>query len=179
MKYAGTFLIPVQESHYLCFGCWGLGGSCRRERPVNQPVSVAADKVIRLHGTSTTLHQQITTHIYVSSSSLKATCDTASCTDCVCVKELQHITAVYIPGAFTHIHRVISSLNMWIAAFNGNPWLYFGPSIKADLFLFVPEPPGLLLSPSAPNVWHLHNGVSAALYGQSEKDFTHFPSRSK
>lgn len=83
-------------------------------------------------------------------------------------------TVVWPPQLYctlTHIHKLISHLNIWITALNENPWLYFVPSVKADLFLHVPEPRGLLPSLSAPNVWHLHNGLSAVLCGQSREDF--------
>ncbi len=109
---------------FFCFSCWGLGGSCQRERPVNQPVPQAADKVIRLRVTSMSLHQQITIHLaclgalinsesYVWYSSLYWLC--------LSLKTVH--TVVHTPRTFTRFHRVISYLNMWITALNENPWL--------------------------------------------------------
>lgn len=65
MKYGETHLVSIQERYSFASaaGLAGAGGSCQRDRPVNQPVPLAGDKVIRFHVMSLSPHQQITMHL--------------------------------------------------------------------------------------------------------------------
>lgn len=140
-----------------CFSCWGLRASCQGERPVNQTVSLAADKVIRPH---VTFHVPASAFynsfgMFTSSQTLKA----------IHVIQLALPTVLVFKKAYTLRTFTHILTNMWITALNEIPQLYFSLPIKADLFLHVSEPL------STPNVWHLHNGLSAVFCGQPMEDF--------
>lgn len=154
MKYAETFRFPIQESHSFASAAAAWEAAVREKCLSTKPVSKAADKVIKLRVTSTSLHQLITIHV-ACLHVLTGHVNTErhmwySYLFWLCLSLNTVNTVVCSPRTFTHMHGVISYLNMWITALNENPWLYFGLPIKADLFLHVPEPRGLLPTPSAP-----------------------------